>query len=160
MGSISKFSLNQSIRMITTEVKDDSSLNGYPYRLTWSSHTVGWLPSPDANPSKFRENIEFTNDLHEVLKQYCHSDPEMIEQADREGEGWGHIIDKRKKLFIEGRIPEADDIFGSVKFEQGKPVEGSYQPSGTHRLYTLTGSFSLPEYYHKPLQEYLMNKNK
>ena len=43
--------------------------------------------SPDANPSKFRENIEFTNDLHEVLKQNCHTDPEMIEQADREGEG-------------------------------------------------------------------------
>jgi hypothetical protein len=57
-----------------------------------------------------------------------------------------------------GRIPDPEDIFGSVEVDgQGKFVDGHgrYQPSGTYRICTNDGILGLTDFMRQKLVERL-----
>lgn len=62
------------------------------------------------------------------------------------------VYTKRNPRIID-RIPETEDIVGSVRLENGKMVDDSYEPMPVHRLVTRNGLFQL----NKPLQAALIS---
>jgi hypothetical protein len=62
--------------------------------------------------------------------------------------GWLHVFDNRRIPDF-GRIPDPEDIFGSVEVDgEGKFVDGHgrYSPSGTYRIVTNDGILGLSDF--------------
>jgi hypothetical protein len=71
--------------------------------------------------------------------------------------GWVHIYDLRRVPDY-GRIPDPEDIFGSVEIDaEGKFVDGHgrYSPSGTYRICTNDGILGLTDFMRGKLVERL-----
>ncbi|OCT47798.1 hypothetical protein CLCR_03690 [Cladophialophora carrionii] len=71
--------------------------------------------------------------------------------------GWVHVADQRRIPDF-GRIPDPEDIFGSVEVDgQGQFVDGHgrYQPSGTYRICTNDGILGLTDFMRQKLVERL-----
>jgi hypothetical protein len=71
--------------------------------------------------------------------------------------GWVHVADQRRIPDF-GRIPDPEDIFGSVEVDrEGKFVDGNgrYQPSGTYRICTNDGILGLTDFMRKKVVERL-----
>ncbi|RKP27733.1 hypothetical protein SYNPS1DRAFT_10650, partial [Syncephalis pseudoplumigaleata] len=52
-----------------------------------------------------------------------------------------------------GRIPDPEDIFGSVQLKEGAIVPRSFQPMPTHRMVSSNGLFRLSDTLHAALLE-------
>jgi hypothetical protein len=135
---------------------------------------IGWtrlnsLPSPDTNtsttaarelfldPKTFIQNETFETFLHTVIGKSIINDSTTQILANEQKTGWLNIPDTR--CFVPwGRIPEVEDILGSVQLSEDAPgtmVPGSYQRNTMHRLVSLNGLFRLPEIVQKELVEAL-----
>jgi hypothetical protein len=71
--------------------------------------------------------------------------------------GWLHVFDNRRIPDF-GRIPDPEDIFGSVEVDgEGKFVDGHgrYSPSGTYRIVTNDGILGLSDFLKTKLVERL-----
>lgn len=58
------------------------------------------------------------------------------------------------------RIPDTEDIFGSVEVVKGKLQPGTYQRNTHHRLFTTHGPFKLSDFMQRRLDEALEAQNK
>ncbi|KAI8870623.1 hypothetical protein GQ42DRAFT_109508, partial [Ramicandelaber brevisporus] len=47
--------------------------------------------------------------------------------------GWIHVCDERE-FAAQGRIPDPENIFGSLQIVDGKLQQGSYQRMPNHRM--------------------------
>jgi hypothetical protein len=76
--------------------------------------------------------------------------------------GWVHVYDLRHPPDF-GRIPDPEDIFGSVEVD-GEGVfvgeGGGYQTSGTYRVVTRDGVLGLSDYLRERLVERLKQLEK
>jgi len=70
------------------------------------------------------------------------------------GEGWVHVTDERG-LPPFGRIPEPEDIIGSVLVQGGELRAETYQPMPTYRLVTPEGPMKLSPFLLQKLREKL-----
>ncbi|KAI1609031.1 hypothetical protein EDD37DRAFT_612333 [Exophiala viscosa] len=71
--------------------------------------------------------------------------------------GWVHVFDQRRMPEY-GRIPDPEDIFGSVEVDgQGQFVDshGRYEASGTYRIVTNDGILGLSDFLRQKLVERL-----
>lgn len=141
--------------MQSTIIKRSLSLASYPYPLfrkqiltqtqlsffspVKDSNSIGIVLSPiieetesDTPVSSFHQaplfesssSIEQT--IHQVIKTNYLKSPTLIAQAEHLKNGWLHIPDER--VFSPyGRVPDPEDIFGSVLVEDSKLVPDSYQ---------------------------------
>ncbi|KAL1917295.1 uncharacterized protein VTP21DRAFT_4951 [Calcarisporiella thermophila] len=111
---------------------------------------------PSLNPNKFLENELFRDLLHNVISKQAHQSDEIISMAKYQQEGWLHIPDLRNPAPF-GRIPDPEDIFGSVLVRGGIIQPESYQPMlSAHRLVSGTsGLFILNSFLHSKLLEEL-----
>ena len=133
------------------------------------------------------ENLKFLGILQSVIAQHAHEDPDTISQASmmasssginlgspRSGMagggasdqggigsagrgGWIHVSDQRSPPAY-GRIPEPEDIFGSLEVDgNGCFIEGHgrYQSSGTYRLVTTQGVLGLSPFLRDKLLQRL-----
>jgi len=55
------------------------------------------------------------------------------------------------------RIPDPENIFGSVNINKGMLVIESYQPTQTHRLVSMNGKFQLGSFLEEKLLEEAKN---
>lgn len=103
-----------------------------------SKTVLGYLPMrPDAALADFSENHEFIPLLHASIKSALEdgvAKTVTFEAELRGSDGFIHIADQRK-VSAQGRIPETEDILGSVFVQDGKVSNGV---SGFFFLFLLT----------------------
>jgi len=114
---------------------------------------IGWLKSAEAEdikPDNFVENEPFNRFLHKVIAQNYVGDPTLQNAAKIHGDGFSHVIDWRNPP-PHGRIPDPEDIFGTVQIEKGKLLPNTYQEMPTHRIVSSYGLFMLSDYLRNAL---------
>ncbi|KAJ9063956.1 hypothetical protein DSO57_1035519 [Entomophthora muscae] len=96
--------------------------------------------------SDFSGNSSFMKQVQEFLKKsVAISDRNLIALAQYQKQGWLHIGDNRNPPPF-GRIPDPEDIFGSILAVDGLMLQDTYQPMPAHRpLTSQNGLFQLPE---------------
>ena len=121
---------------------------------------VGALPRGDGNgdgsisPDGFVPNEVFSRFLHTVVAEHAASLPAIQAEAERIGNGWVYIIDRRTPT-PEGPVPP-EDIIGGFQVTGGRAVPGSYVAGESHRLLTERGFFHLDDGLHKKLVDELV----
>ncbi|KAI9224638.1 hypothetical protein BC828DRAFT_372872 [Blastocladiella britannica] len=127
---------------------------------------IGWIPAasvPSGStvleaaqlpPASFRANPAFVSAMHSAVAKHAHHDPELVALAEHQGEGWMHVADARCPPSW-GRIPDADDIIGSVQLVNKTMVPGSYQRMPSHRLVSAHGLVVLSPFLHVRVLEAL-----
>jgi hypothetical protein len=121
----------------------------------WSPFGSDYLNDSGTTPyGQFIEQPAFLSFMHEIIaKNVAIADTGLISRARAIGTGWVHICDERAlapfgRYFPINdiyRIPDPDDIFGTVHVANGVIEPKSYQPMPTHRLLTHLGPFQLPQ---------------
>jgi len=83
----------------------------------------------------FEENPVFVSTLHKAIRSVLNNGEDDILQAEAQarGEGWMHICDNRVAPAL-NRIPDPDDILGSVMVEKGEIFPDSYQQMPSYRV--------------------------
>ncbi|KAJ1675118.1 hypothetical protein EV182_001904 [Spiromyces aspiralis] len=115
---------------------------------------VGWVkevqgqPSDEITPRNFIENPEFMERVQAVVGKYATDDNELQAYARYQKTGWLNISDNRNPPPA-GRTAYPEDIFGTIKLEDGQMVSGTYQRMPTHRPVTNDGLFQLPRGLHQ-----------
>eukprot|EP00123_Amoebidium_parasiticum_P022743 comp9404_c0_seq1/m.4457 comp9404_c0_seq1/g.4457 ORF comp9404_c0_seq1/g.4457 comp9404_c0_seq1/m.4457 type:complete len:185 (-) comp9404_c0_seq1:494-1048(-) len=118
---------------------------------------IGWLLNGGSlKPSNFEENKEFRTLLNDTVAATFTQDDELAHQAIGHKEGWMHIQDYRNPAF-QNRIPETEDIIGSVLVKDGELVPGTFQPMPVHRLLSMNGMFRLNTPLHEKLVAVVKN---
>eukprot|EP01100_Stratorugosa_tubuloviscum_P006342 TRINITY_DN2742_c0_g1_i1.p1 TRINITY_DN2742_c0_g1~~TRINITY_DN2742_c0_g1_i1.p1 ORF type:complete len:229 (-),score=81.94 TRINITY_DN2742_c0_g1_i1:107-754(-) len=125
---------------------------------------IGWYTDSEINeiePQKvnfelFEANEEFVNILHETIVQFINENGIYIAKAQKEKSGWIHVVDYRQPLTR--RTPWPEDIFGSVKVENGIILPQTYQRMPTYRLCTAAGLFQFDEWFNEKLLNKLQIK--
>lgn len=112
---------------------------------------------------------EFNALLHQVIRENYMQDESLHSQAQYQRDGFIHIggkllqtrlvcggsrLDERNPPFA-GRIPDVEDIIGSVQINDGKVQPDTYQPNPSHRILSLNGVFILTDHLMKKLKERL-----
>ncbi len=92
----------------------------------------------------FAQNPAFLRLLHGVIREHGPSSPDLREEAERLGEGWLYVIDRRTPTPGD-RVPP-QDIVGVFSVRSGEVVPASYTPSPNYRLFTVDGLFQLDEH--------------
>jgi hypothetical protein len=98
-------------------------------------------PGEAITPAVFARNRVFVDFMHDVIARRGPEQPGLIAEAQRQGDGWVHIIDQRTRN-PQGRIPP-EDIVGVFAVKGGVVVPGSYQPSSKHQILSADGFFRL-----------------
>lgn len=83
---------------------------------------------PESNNSNhtFKDAPGYEIALHKTIASHYLQDPSIIALAEHVKNGWLHIPDQR--MFSPyGRVPDPEDIFGTVLVKEGMCVAGSYQ---------------------------------
>jgi hypothetical protein len=93
---------------------------------------------------RFVQNPGFVRVLHGVIRQHAPTSPGLRQEAERLGEGWLYVIDRRTAR-PEERVPP-EDILGVFSVRSGEVIPASYTPSPNYRLFTAQGFFQLDEY--------------
>lgn len=121
---------------------------------------VGALPRSEGtgdgyvSPEGFVPNEVFTRFLHSIVAEHAPGLPGLQAEAERIGNGWIDIIDRRTPT-PEGPVPP-EDIIGGFQVTGGRAVPGSYVAGESHRLLTERGFFHLDEGLHKKLVDELV----
>ncbi|KAI9184408.1 hypothetical protein H9P43_003461 [Blastocladiella emersonii ATCC 22665] len=135
-----------------------SFLPGTP-RAADSPAVIGWSTAAQAvTPRSFTANPTFLRELHAALKDHAHEDPELVALAEHQKIGFMHVADARNPPPW-GRIPDPDDIVGSVRLDDGKIVPGSFEPMPAHRLVSGAGIMQLSPALHAALLARLRAKS-
>ncbi|KAF3940358.1 hypothetical protein ABW19_dt0202228 [Dactylella cylindrospora] len=145
---------------------------------------LGTTTTLPPTPHTFTENPNFRKILMSTLKEHSHNDPEVINEAyslwgasmgvaaisqrtrsrqRRDGGsggteavgGFHHIVDRRTPYLGGMRIPESQDILGSVQVDGGGRVLGGFEECESYRLVTGDGVMRLSEYLEGKLVERL-----
>ncbi|KAL3893831.1 MAG: hypothetical protein SGCHY_005614 [Lobulomycetales sp.] len=100
-------------------------------------------------------NPLFEDFLHRTLCSHIHSDPSWAAMARQQSSGFLNIADHR--VFVPyGRVPDPEDILGTVRLEAGEIVPESYERFPAHRMITpLNGPTQLTDHMHAILLEQL-----
>lgn len=93
---------------------------------------------------RFAQNPAFLRLLHGVIREHAPSSPDLRQEAERLGEGWLYVIDRRTASPAD-RVPP-QDIVGVFSVRGGEVVPASYTPSPNYRLFTADGLFQLDEH--------------
>ncbi|KII91826.1 hypothetical protein PLICRDRAFT_105407 [Plicaturopsis crispa FD-325 SS-3] len=117
-----------------------------------SATIIGFLPATSHGPDQeaglndFRENPKFRTILHEAIRAGLSEGVDDIwtNGATQTQQGWMHIHDDRNVPAL-GRIGDPDDIFASVRVEDGKILSETYQSMPSYRLCTADGLITLTE---------------
>ncbi|KAF8456429.1 hypothetical protein BDZ91DRAFT_745580 [Kalaharituber pfeilii] len=163
----------------------------HPHPTIPDTHLLTLLPAKPAIPilalgttsslpptiNSFTPNQTFLSILHSVISEHCTSDPSTQQsvtafvsssthslfQHNRRAAptgGWVHISDERNPPDW-GRIPDPEDIFGSVEVDaKGNIREGSYQPCLGYRIWTRNGIMQLSPYLREKLVEKLKDEER
>ena len=105
------------------------------------SLAIGTTTTIPPTPTSFRANHIFKRILSTVLVKYAHTDPDVKSTAAAntgKPAGWIHVSDTRAPAAF-GRIPDPQDIFGSLVATSEGKIQGSLMESGTYRLVTNDG---------------------
>lgn len=114
-------------------------------------------PDEPITPEMFARNPVFVEFLHEVIARNGPTQPGVLAEAKRLGNGFVVVVDRRTPT-PEGPVPP-EDIIGFFKIDSGKVVEGSYQRSPNHRILSANGFFRLDPGLHKCLLKDLAARN-
>jgi hypothetical protein len=93
---------------------------------------------------RFAQNPAFLRVLHGVIREHAPSSPDLRQEAERLGDGWLYVIDRRTATPAD-RVPP-EDIVGVFSVRGGAVVPASYTPSPNYRLFTADGLFQLDEH--------------
>jgi hypothetical protein len=74
---------------------------------------------------QFRPNPAFIRFMHQVIETFGPDDPELLQAAAQQREGWLYIIDLRTSEGPQGRVPP-EDIVGAFEVSSGQIIEDSY----------------------------------
>ncbi len=100
---------------------------------------AGTLP-----PERFVQNPGFVRVLHSVIKEHAPTSPALRREAERLGQGWVYVIDRRCATPGD-RVPP-EDVLGVFAVRSGAALPASYTPSPNYRLLTQRGFFQLEEH--------------
>jgi hypothetical protein len=95
-------------------------------------------------PERFVQNPGFVRVLHSVIKQHAPTSPALRREAERLGQGWVYVIDRRCATPGD-RVPP-EDVLGVFAVRGGAALPASYTPSPNYRLLTERGFFQLEEH--------------
>jgi hypothetical protein len=98
-------------------------------------------PLPHA---RFTQNPGFVRLLHGVIREHAPASPGLRREAERLGDGWLYVVDRRTTN-PEGAVPP-EDILGVFVVRGGEAIPASYTPSPNYRLLTEQGFFQLDEH--------------
>jgi hypothetical protein len=120
---------------------------------------VGALPRDGSehesiSPEGFVPNEAFIRFLHLVVAEHAPTFAGVQTEAERIGNGWLYIIDRRTPT-PEGPVPP-EDIIGGFQVKGGRVVPGSYVAGESHRLLTERGFFHLDDELHRKLVDELV----
>ena len=121
---------------------------------------VGVLSRPLAagesiTPAVFARNRVFVQFLHEVIARRGPGLPDLVAEAERQGDGWIYLIDRRTRTPV-GAVPP-EDIIGAFEARCGRVVTGSYQASPRFQILSSDGFFRLSPDLQAVLLEELAN---
>ena len=123
---------------------------------------VGALPRGGGNgdasvsPEGFVPNEVFSRFLHSLVAEHAPSIPSIQAEAERIGNGWVSVIDRRTPN-PKGPVPP-EDIIGAFQVTAGRVVPGSYVAGEGYRLLTERGFFHLDDGLHKKLVDELITR--
>ncbi|KAJ3223346.1 hypothetical protein HK099_001268 [Clydaea vesicula] len=130
---------------------------------------LGYAPKINEIDHKtFVENKSFRKIINDTISKNIHNDVVLQGWAYQQKNGYLNIQDER--CYVPwGRVPDPEDIFGTVLLSQGKIgkcwllfryinfnnalVEGSFEQMPTHRMVSANGMFKLSEYLESRLIE-------
>lgn len=133
---------------------------GGVYKFSFSDRPealgIGTSPLKNVSPANFQEETPFISLLHDQIRKKIHNDFSFIMEAGMNVNTFMPIYDFRE-IPKYARVPEIENIFGYVHVnDQGKIVEGSYEPNSMYRLCNGTsGLIKLSDYLHEEVQKEL-----
>jgi hypothetical protein len=124
------------------------------YQVALSNHTPE-EPSRLPNIELFEESPEFIAKAQTVIKDHIQDCPIFAPLASSTGSDFTmyfHIYDLRAPPPF-GRIPEVEDIMGTVRVEHGKMIPESYEPNKMYRPVTACGVFTVSDYLNEKVRQ-------
>jgi hypothetical protein len=106
-------------------------------------------------PAGFARNSVFVQFLHAVIARRGPGLPGLVDEAERQGDGWVYLIDQRTRT-PGGAVPP-EDIIGAFEARGGHLVPGSYQASPRYQILSRDGFFRLAPDLKAVLLEELAN---
>lgn len=116
---------------------------------------VGTMPDGATDPADFQTNDVFVALMHDVISDAGPRDPDTIDAARRQRDGFVYVIDLRTPEGSQARVP-FHDIIGAFKIEKGTIVVGSYWINDQHRPFTADGLVRLPVTLHQAVVDRLL----
>lgn len=115
-----------------------------------------------ANPQLFEENPDFWPVASEILRQHVHLDEAYGDLVAAETRTrYFHIYDFRLPPMF-GRIPEVEDILGTVELDiqprETTIIPMSFQPNAMYRPLTRYGAMLLAPYSHEMIRAHAITK--
>jgi hypothetical protein len=103
-------------------------------------------------PENFVQNKAFVDFLHEVIADNVLDYKPVLDEAEKQAEGYVYIIDARTPN--PGEDVPSEDIIGAVEVKDGAP--GEYHPSPNYKLYTDNGFMRLDKWFNERLFSAMM----
>jgi hypothetical protein len=100
-------------------------------------------PGQTITPEVFARNRVFVEFMHAVIENRAPSQPGLIAEARRQGNGWVYIVDQRTRT-PNGAVPP-EDIVGAFEVKDGRVLADSYRPNPKHMILSPDGFFRLGE---------------
>lgn len=110
-------------------------------------------PFRPIRPSQFESNPNFSPLLWKVLESHIHECPmfQSFGKAEAKSTTFFSVYDFRNPPTY-GRIPEVEDIFGTVRLDKTGIVQGSFERNTMYRPATTTGFIQLTDLLHEKLK--------
>ncbi len=94
-----------------------------------------------------RVNPKFVEFLHNIIARWAPDDPDLIEAARLQVDGWVYVLDGRTPT-PQGRVP-TEDVIGAFEVRSGAVVAGSYYASHEYKPFTERGVLKLTPFLHE-----------
>lgn len=109
-----------------------------------STEVDAFEPRQVLNPKNFVDNPEFWPIARKVLKDHIHECPIFTSMATAEQAQYLHIFDLRKPP-PPNRIPDTDDILGTVEIVDHKIKPRSFEPNEMYRPISPFGAMAVSD---------------
>jgi hypothetical protein len=110
------------------------SIGGIPAEAIVGVIDGGLSPGEPISPNKFRSNRVFVAFMQRIIGTLGRSDPALIAEARRLGDGSIGIIDLRTPEGVMGNVP-LEDIVGFFPVQNGEL--GEYDPNDRHVVFSV-----------------------